>query len=204
MSKYIAAAFFFLAGAAHAATDGAIRWQPWSNAVFARAQREHRFVLMDLEAVWCHWCHVMNNVTYGSPKVIELIKKHYILVRVDQDARPDISRRYEVALRYPTNPGILQAGFELANDPVHITVVGRKSDAQAARLFAAALRYPSVYRRIEWWDKREGAMPNPDVQYPELPRSAAFACTNGTCSLPIFNADNVAHEVERALGLAVN
>jgi uncharacterized protein len=585
MSRYIAAALLLLAGTAQAAADGAIHWEPWSDAVFARAQREHRFVLMDLEAVWCHWCHVMNNVTYGDPKVIELVRKHYIPVRVDQDSRPDISRRYEnwgwpatvvfgpdgteivkrrgyirpeifisileaivedpspinygdnepitqyaqsaflaapvraqleknyydihdptlggfkqpkkymdwdsveyallqakqgdaksqrmarqtldgalklidpvwggvyqysthfdwdhphyekimsfqsqyvrlyslayaqfgdpryrraaddiyryvkafltspegafyvsqdadliksehsesyfklsdrarrglglpaidkhryarengwmihalaifytvtgeqrylddaisaarwvianrsianggfrhdekdvagpyledtlsmgraflglylatadrewlrraadaadfiernfrrtdpgyltsvdpkgsvlqpkvisdenivlarfanllyrytgaeryreaaehamrylatekVALRFLTNPGILQAGFELANDPVHITVVGRKNDARAADLFAAALRYPSVYRRIEWWDRREGAMPNPDVQYPELPRAAAFVCTNGTCSLPLFNVDAVAREVDRAL-----
>jgi len=40
-----------------------IDWQPWSDAVFERAAREHRFVLLDLEAVWCHWCHVMDEVT---------------------------------------------------------------------------------------------------------------------------------------------
>src|SRR4051812_14618698 len=32
---------------------GQIRWQAWSDDVFARAKREHRFVLLDLEAVWC-------------------------------------------------------------------------------------------------------------------------------------------------------
>ena len=30
---------------------------PWSDAVFAQAKQENRFVLLDLEAVWCHWCH---------------------------------------------------------------------------------------------------------------------------------------------------
>jgi uncharacterized protein YyaL (SSP411 family) len=107
-----------------------------------------------------------------------------------------------VALASRTNPGILQASFELANDPLHVTVVGRKDDAQAAALYAAALRYPCVYRRIEWWDKREGAMPNPDVQYPELPRPAAFVCTNGTCSRPIYQPDDVARQVERAMNVA--
>ena len=72
-----------------------IDWQPWSDSVFERAARENRFVLLDLEAVWCHWCHVMDEVTYSDPKVVELIKSRYIPVRVDQDARPDISRRYE-------------------------------------------------------------------------------------------------------------
>lgn len=98
-------------------------------------------------------------------------------------------------------PGILQAGFELANDPLHITIVGHKTDPQAAALYDAALKYPAVYRRIEWWDKREGPMPNPDVQYPELPRASAFVCTNGTCSLPIFEAKDIAQQVRRALRL---
>jgi uncharacterized protein len=97
-----------------------------------------------------------------------------------------------------TSPGILLAAFEAANDPLHITIVGRKNDEQATKLFRAANAYPAVYRRIEWWDKREGKMPNPDVQYPELARAAAFVCTDSTCSLPIFEADKIAVEVGRS------
>ena len=72
-----------------------ITWQPWSEAVFEQASKEHRFVLLDLEAVWCHWCHVMEEQTYHDDAVIKLIRDRYIAVRVDQDARPDLSRRYE-------------------------------------------------------------------------------------------------------------
>src|SRR5260221_14676868 len=72
-----------------------IRWEAWSGDVFARAAREHRFVLLDLEAVWCHWCHVMDEMTYSDEHVIALINKQYIAVRVDQDSRPDLSNRYE-------------------------------------------------------------------------------------------------------------
>src|ERR1035438_775891 len=70
-------------------------WQPWSDAVFAEADKEHKFVLLDLEAVWCHWCHVMDDVTYKDPIVIRLLREHYLLIKVDQDSRPDISNRYE-------------------------------------------------------------------------------------------------------------
>jgi uncharacterized protein YyaL (SSP411 family) len=73
----------------------AIRWEPWSDDVFARARREHRFVLLDLEAIWCHWCHVMDEMTYSDEHVIALINRRYIAVRVDQDSRPDLSNRYE-------------------------------------------------------------------------------------------------------------
>lgn len=77
------------------ATEARIAWEPWSDDVFGRAAREQRFVLLDLEAVWCHWCHVMDEVTYHDPEVVALIRSRYLPVRVDQDARPDISRRYE-------------------------------------------------------------------------------------------------------------
>ena len=72
-----------------------ISWQPWSDSIFDQAAREHKFVLLDLQAVWCHWCHVMDEKTYSDPKVIALIQSRYIAVRVDQDSRPDLANRYQ-------------------------------------------------------------------------------------------------------------
>lgn len=72
-----------------------IEWHKWSDDQFAQAKTEHKFVLLDLEAVWCHWCHVQDEITYRDPRVIALINAHYIAVKVDQDSRPDISNRYE-------------------------------------------------------------------------------------------------------------
>ncbi len=73
----------------------AIVWHPWSNEIFAQATREHKFVLLDLEAVWCHWCHAMDQETYSDRAVQRLMSKSYIAVKVDQDSRPDLSNRYE-------------------------------------------------------------------------------------------------------------
>jgi uncharacterized protein YyaL (SSP411 family) len=84
-----------LVSAAGAEEKSAIDWQPWSDKIFERAAAEHKFVLLDLGAGWCHWCHVMDEITYSDPKVIELLRAKYIAVRVDQDARPDLSNRYE-------------------------------------------------------------------------------------------------------------
>ncbi len=77
------------------AAPPALRWNSWSNEAFARARAEHKFVLLDLEAVWCHWCHVMDDVTYRDPAVVRLLNERYVLVKVDQDARPDIANRYQ-------------------------------------------------------------------------------------------------------------
>jgi hypothetical protein len=105
----------------------------------------------------------------------------------------------QIANSQLTAPGILLAAFESANDPLHITIVGGKGDAAAETLFESAIRYAAVYRRIEWWDRREGNMPNPDVRYPQLPRAAAFICTDSTCSLPIFDAAKVTTEIQRSV-----
>jgi uncharacterized protein YyaL (SSP411 family) len=80
---------------ASAADAPPIQWMDWDAGLFPRAAREHRFVLLDLEAVWCHWCHVMAETTYRDPAVVGLIQKAFLPVRVDQDARPDLSNRYE-------------------------------------------------------------------------------------------------------------
>ncbi len=81
--------------AARAGAADAVAWQPWSDAAFARAKAEHKFVIMDLEAVWCHWCHVMDETTYRDPKVVSLMAASYVAVKVDQDSRPDLANRYE-------------------------------------------------------------------------------------------------------------
>jgi uncharacterized protein YyaL (SSP411 family) len=80
---------------AQAQAASSLHWQPWSTDVFAQAARDHKFVLLDLEAVWCHWCHVMDEVTYADPAVRQELKEHYLLIKVDQDSRPDLSNRYE-------------------------------------------------------------------------------------------------------------
>src|SRR5258708_7656735 len=70
-----------------------VKWREWSEDLFSRAADEKRFVILDLEAVWCHWCHVMEKTTYANPEVQELLASKYLPVRVDQDANPDLSSR---------------------------------------------------------------------------------------------------------------
>jgi uncharacterized protein len=94
--------------------------------------------------------------------------------------------------------GILLADREIGTAPLHLAIVGRKGDPAARALFATALKQPATYKRVEWWDKNEGALPNPDVQYPELEQAAAFLCTDRSCSAPIFSPDKVSSLVGRS------
>jgi hypothetical protein len=103
-----------------------------------------------------------------------------------------------VVYRRPAST-VLLPDLELASPPLHLTVVGAKDDAAARDLFQAALRYPSTYKRLEWWDPREGPLPNPDVKYPELKMAAAFVCTDRTCSTPIYKAGELQSRVDKLL-----
>src|SRR5262249_28310162 len=53
-----------------------------------------KFVILDLHAVWCHWCHVMDATTYADARVGQLLDKHYVAVSIDADSAPDLTSRY--------------------------------------------------------------------------------------------------------------
>ena len=75
-----------------------IQWYEWGEEAFAAAQRENKPVLLDIGAVWCHWCHVMDRESYDNPEVAQIINERFIAVKVDRDERPDIDSRYQVAI----------------------------------------------------------------------------------------------------------
>lgn len=81
-------------GVSSAAESGDVAWLHSERAAFARARAERRPVLLYLEAVWCHWCHVMDRQTYGDARVAALVARRYVPLRLDQDARPDLAARY--------------------------------------------------------------------------------------------------------------
>ncbi|MBV9275657.1 MAG: hypothetical protein JO333_17315, partial [Verrucomicrobia bacterium] len=97
--------------------------------------------------------------------------------------------------------GLLLADREMAAAPLHITIVGSKNNATAGALFHAALKLSSSYKRVEWLDTREGALPNGDVEYPTLSDPAAFICSEKSCSPPAFSPDELTQAVRKNLRL---
>lgn len=93
--------------------------------------------------------------------------------------------------------GTVLVAEDLNREPAHVTIVGAKSDPAAQALHKAALDLPLDYLRVDFWDPSEGAMFNPDIEYPELDQAAAFACANGICSLPVFADTELLAAVER-------
>ncbi|MDE0146602.1 MAG: DUF255 domain-containing protein [Nitrospira sp.] len=86
-----------------------IHWSGWGAQAFERAQTEDKLILLDLTAVWCHACHVMDETTYDNPAVVSLLNAEFIPVRVDTDQRPDIAARYKHG-GWPTTSILLPSG----------------------------------------------------------------------------------------------
>ena len=84
----------YLRSAAHQPID----WYEWSEPAFARAHGEDKPLLLDIGAVWCHWCHVIDRESYEDPEIAKIINEHFIPVKVDRDERPDVDSRYQSAI----------------------------------------------------------------------------------------------------------
>jgi uncharacterized protein YyaL (SSP411 family) len=82
-----------------------IQWHEWGEEAFAAAQHENKPMLLDIGAVWCHWCHVMDRESYDDAEVAAIVNEHFIAVKVDRDERPDIDSRYQAAVSAVSGQG---------------------------------------------------------------------------------------------------
>jgi uncharacterized protein YyaL (SSP411 family) len=74
-----------------------VDWHEWSAEAFAQAHQQDKPILLDIGAVWCHWCHVMDRESYDNPETAAEINKFFIPIKVDRDERPDLDARYQAA-----------------------------------------------------------------------------------------------------------
>ena len=84
----------YLRSAAHQPID----WYEWGDEAFARAKLDDKPMLLDIGAVWCHWCHVIDRESYENPEIAKIISESFIAVKVDRDERPDVDSRYQSAI----------------------------------------------------------------------------------------------------------
>jgi uncharacterized protein len=82
-----------------------IHWHEWGQPAFDLAKRENKPILLDIGAVWCHWCHVMDRESYEDPEIAEIVNERFVAVKVDRDERPDVDSRYQVAVQAISGQG---------------------------------------------------------------------------------------------------
>jgi uncharacterized protein len=100
-NRLASAASAYLRSAAHQP----IHWYPWGEEAFAAARTQDRPVLLDIGAVWCHWCHVMDGESYEDPAVARYLNENFVCIKVDRDERPDVDARYQRAVQAFTRQG---------------------------------------------------------------------------------------------------
>jgi uncharacterized protein len=101
MNRLNSAASPYLRSAAHQP----IHWYAWGDEAFAAARAADKPVLLDIGAVWCHWCHVMDGESYEHPAIADFLNANFVCIKVDRDERPDVDARYQRAVQALTRQG---------------------------------------------------------------------------------------------------
>ena len=82
-----------------------VAWQEWGQAAFDLAAQLDKPILLDVGAVWCHWCHVMDRESYEDEKLAATVNEHFVAIKVDRDERPDVDARYQAAVQAISGQG---------------------------------------------------------------------------------------------------
>jgi uncharacterized protein YyaL (SSP411 family) len=131
-----------------------IKWRGWSEGAFADAAKLDRPILLSISAVWCHWCHVMDETTYSNPGVIDLINREYVPIRVDNDLRPDINQRYNMG-GWPTTAFLTSSG-DILTGATYLPA-DQMADALARVADYYQANRPEIASRVLEGRKRAGA-----------------------------------------------
>ena len=143
----------------HAAASP-VDWSEWGPAAFERARREDKPILLRISAVWCHWCHVMDETTDAVPEVARRMNEWFVPVRVDNDERPDVNARYNLG-GWPTTAFLTPEGdlitggtyfpapqFEQVLERIHAAWSGQREqlDAEVERIRGQRRERPAPER----------------------------------------------------------
>jgi thioredoxin 1 len=79
--------------------DNGIKFQEITfNQALTQAKKEHKFIFMNVYAVWCAPCTNLKKTTFQSDKIGSVFNKSFINISVDAEKGEGInlSRKYEV------------------------------------------------------------------------------------------------------------
>ena len=99
-----------------------VDWFPWGEEAFAKARAENKLVFLSIGYSTCHWCHVMERESFEDPAIAALLNAHFVAIKVDREARPDIDQIYMTAVQLLAGHGGWPMSSILA--PTGETVVG--------------------------------------------------------------------------------
>ncbi len=66
-----------------------VNWYTWEEAIEAQ-KKEPKKIMVDIYAVWCGPCKMMDRNTFSNPAVADMLNKHFYPVKLDAETRRDI------------------------------------------------------------------------------------------------------------------
>ena len=85
--------------------DNPVDWLPWGPEALALARDRDQPILLSIGYSACHWCHVMAHESFEDPEIAGLMNQHFVNVKVDREARPDLDALYMEAVQAMTGRG---------------------------------------------------------------------------------------------------
>ena len=162
-----------------------VQWHAWGEAAFAHAQEQNKPILLDIGAVWCHWCHVMDRESYEDAEIAKVINERYVAVKVDRDERPDVDARYQAAVSAISGQG----GWPLT---AFLTPDGRPYFG--GTYFPREERYgrPGFGRVLltmaqVWSERREEALESAASVMAAIEQNESFSGRNGELTLSLVD-----------------
>ncbi len=162
-----------------------IQWHEFGEEAFAAARLANKPMLLDIGAVWCHWCHVMDRESYDDPEVAAIVNENYIAMKVDRDERPDIDSRYQLAVASLSGQGgwPLTAFLTPDGKPFYGGTYFPPADAYGRPSFKRVLlSIAAAYR-----DKNEDVMEQAKLVESAIARAESFS-GGGTVSATVIDA----------------
>jgi hypothetical protein len=160
-----------------------VSWHAWGEEAFARAQAEDKPILLDIGAVWCHWCHVMDRESYENAELAAILNEHFVAIKVDRDERPDVDARYQAAVSAISGQG----GWPLT---AFLTSTGKPYFG--GTYFPADDRYgrPGFKRVLltmaqVWRERREEALESASSVMAAVEQNESFSGRGGDLSLAL-------------------
>ena len=162
-----------------------VEWHPWGEAAFARAQAENKPILLDIGAVWCHWCHVMDRESYEDPEMAKIINQNYVAVKVDRDERPDVDARYQAAISAISGQGGWPLTGFLTSDgrPFFGGTYFPRDDRYGRPGFGRVL----LTMAQVWKDKRDEALESASSVMAAIEHNESFSAGGGELSLALVD-----------------
>src|SRR3954470_15555824 len=82
-----------------------VDWYPWGEEALRLARERDVPIFLSIGYSACHWCHVMERESFEDPEVGQLLRDHFLSIKVDREERPDLDQIYMAAVQILTQHG---------------------------------------------------------------------------------------------------